>query len=141
MKYDPNVYGYVNGKAVYSRDEFIFAKRKFGVIESDEELMAFAEKASYGWSYAGWKHSFLDYYLSDYALSEPYASLTKAEFKRLKELQAEARAAHEAAEKAREWKKVDVIYWADNSVEEIWEDKDGNRKGFMAVGPHGDVCY
>ena len=24
MKYDPNVYGYVNGKPTYSRDEFIF---------------------------------------------------------------------------------------------------------------------
>ena len=24
---DPNVFGYVNGKAVYSRDEFIFTSR------------------------------------------------------------------------------------------------------------------
>lgn len=30
MKYDPNVYGYVNGKPTYSRDEFIFTVRGFG---------------------------------------------------------------------------------------------------------------
>ena len=34
------VYGYVNGKAVYSRNEFIFAVRGFGPIENDNELLA-----------------------------------------------------------------------------------------------------
>lgn len=140
MKYDPNVYGYVNGKAVYSRDEFIFEKRHFGAIESDEELIAYAEKVTYGWSHAGWKRSFIDYYLGDYALGEPCASLTKAEYARLKELQAEARAARKAAEEAREWKLVDKVYWADNSVEEIYEDKNGERKTVMVVPPHGDAC-
>jgi len=140
MKYDPNVYGYVNGKPVYSRDEFIFESRRFGAIESDEELLAYAEKVTFGWYNAGHKRTFTSYYLSDYALAEPGHSLTKAEFERLKELQAEARAAHEAAEKAREWKLVETIGWADNSVEEIYEDKDGNRKTVMVVGPHGDAC-
>ena len=44
MKYDPNVYGYVNGKPTYSRDEFIFTVRGFGPIENDADLLAFAEK-------------------------------------------------------------------------------------------------
>ena len=33
MKYDPNVYGYVNGKPTYSRDEFIFTVRGFGPMK------------------------------------------------------------------------------------------------------------
>lgn len=89
MKYDPNVYGYVNGKPTYSRDEFIFTVRGFGPIENDADLLAFAEKA---------------------------------------------------ADDAREWKLHQTIYWADNSVEEIWIDKNGATKSIMTVGPHGDAC-
>lgn len=76
MTHNPNVYGYVNGKPVFSRDEFIFEHRKRGPIEDDAELIAFAEKATSGWHNAGWSHSFISFYLSDYALSEPFASLT-----------------------------------------------------------------
>lgn len=93
---ETNVYGYVNGKAVYSRDEYIFTARGFEEITSDSELLKFAEKKTYGWSDAGHKHKFIDYYLSDYALSEPYCSLTLKEFKRLKELQQIARDEFEA---------------------------------------------
>ena len=46
MTHNPNVYGYVNGKPVFSRDEFIFEHRKRGPIEDDAELIAFAEKAT-----------------------------------------------------------------------------------------------
>lgn len=79
MTHTPNVYGYVNGKPVFSRDEFIFEYRKRGPIEDDAELIAFAEKATSGWHSAGWSHSFISFYLSDYALSEPFASLTLPE--------------------------------------------------------------
>ena len=133
-------YGYVNGKAVYSRDEFIFEKRGFGTIENDTDLLAYAEKVTYGWQNAGWKRRFTEFYLSDYALNEPYASLTHAEFERLKELQAEARQKEKELEDAKEWRYVETIYWADNSEEEIWENKYGERKSVMAVGPHGDMC-
>ena len=124
MKYDPNVYGYVNGKPTYSRDEFIFTVRGFGPVEND----------------AGWHQTFATYYLSDYALSEPGRSLTVKEFNRLKELQQAAREAEKAADDAREWKLHQTIYWADNSVEEIWIDKNGATKSIMTVGPHGDAC-
>ena len=140
MTHDPNVYGYVNGKPTYSRDEFIFAKRGRGPIEDDADLLAFAEKVTSGWYSAGWRMKFTDFYLSDYALSEPVASLTRKEFNRLRELQQQARAAEKAADEAREWRHTDTIYYADNSVEEIWTDKDGNEKRVMTVGPHGDVC-
>ena len=133
-------YGYVNGKAVYSRDEFIFEKRGFGAIENDTDLLAYAEKVTYGWQNAGWKRRFTEFYLSDYALNEPYASLTHAEFERLKELQAEARQKEKELEDAKEWKYVETVYYADNSEEEIWENKYGERKSVMAVGPHGDMC-
>ena len=88
---DPNVYGYVNGKAVYSRDEFIFTSRGFEEITSDAELLKYAEKVTYGWQDAGHKQTFAGFYISDYALSEPYRSLTHKEFARLKELQKKAR--------------------------------------------------
>lgn len=141
MAYDPNVYAYYNGKPMYSRDEFVFKKRGFGAIETDEELIAFAEKASHGWYDAGWHHSFIGYYLGDYALDEPKQSLTDNEYKRLKELQKIAREEYKKAEEAREWKKVGTTYWADNSVEETWRDKDGNEKTVMVTAPHGDACY
>lgn len=141
MVYDPNVYAYYNGKPMYSRDEFVFKKRGFGAIETDEELIAFAEKASHGWYDAGWHHSFIGYYLGDYALDEPKQSLTDNEYKRLKELQKIAREEYKKAEEAREWKKVGTTYWADNSVEETWRDKDGNEKTVMVTAPHGDACY
>ena len=41
MTHNPNVYGYVNGKPVFSRDEFIFEHRKRGPIEDDAVLSAF----------------------------------------------------------------------------------------------------
>ena len=96
MTHDPNVYGYVNGKPIFSRDEFIYESRRRGPIEDDAELIAFAEKATSGWHSAGWSHSFIDFYLSDYALSEPFASLTLSEFGRLKELQRGATGALDA---------------------------------------------
>lgn len=136
-----NVYGYVNGNPTYSRDEFVFACRHFGPIESDEELIAFAEKVTGGWSEAGHKQSFTSFYLSHYALNEPFRSLTATEFARLKWLQDKAVAAAKQAEEARQWEFVERIYWADNSVEEIYEDKDGNRKTVLVTGPHGDACY
>lgn len=127
-------------KTCFSRDEFIYESRRRGPIEDDAELIAFAEKATSGWHSAGWSHSFIDFYISDYALSEPFASLTLSEFGRLKELQQEAREAAKAADDARCWQLKETINWADNSVEEIYEDKDGNIKRITVIGPHGDAC-
>ena len=135
-----DVFGYVNGKPVYSRDEYIYTKRRFGALETDEELMAFAEKVTCHWHRGGWEHGFIDFYLSDYALSEPYRSLTKVEFERLKELQREAEAKHKAEEDAKEWRLDHTIYWADNSVEEVWINKYGEKRSVMTVQPHGDCC-
>lgn len=140
MKYDPSVYGYVNGKPVYSHDEFIFTCRGFGAIESDEELVKYAEKVTSHWSYSGWGHSFTDFYLSDYCLDEPMRSLTTKEYDRLKELQKEARRKEKEAYDALDWKYVETIYWADNSIEEIWVNKYGEEEKRMVVGSHGDVC-
>lgn len=136
---DPDAYGYVNGKPVYSHDEFAIAARGFGPIESDEDLIAYAEKETGHWSEAGWQRTLTTYYLSE--SDHIYSHLTYNEWKRLKELQAKARAAYKAAEDARQWRKVETLYWADNSIEEIWEDKDGIRKTVLVEGPHGDACY
>ena len=136
-----NVYGYVNGKAVYSAEEFRYECRGFGEIESDEELLKYAEKVTSNWYDSGHHRTFTTYYLSDYALSEPYKSLTRAEFGRLKKMQQEAKETEKQADDAREWKKVNTIYYADNSVIEIWRDKNGVKKEVMITAPHGDACY
>ena len=135
------VYGYVNGEAVYSAEEFKYKARGFGAIETDEELLAYAEKVTHGWYYAGHKRTFTTFYLSDYCLSEPCNRLTKVEFERLKELQKIAIAEHEMVEKEKAWKKVQTVHYADNSTEEIWENKYGERKTIMTVGPGGDACH
>ena len=87
MTYDPNVFGYVDGQPTYSRDEFIYKKRRRGPITDDAELVAFAEKVTSGWYNAGWRRTFTTYYLGDYALDEPLNSMTLKEYNRLKELQ------------------------------------------------------
>ena len=135
------VYGWVNGEAAYTADEFTFKVRGFGAIDNDDDLMAFAEKVTYGWSDAGHHRTFTTFYLSDYCMAEPRNSLTRAEFDRLVELQAIAKREAEEADKAREWRYVTTTYWADNSVEETWVDKDGNEKRVMVTGPHGDICF
>lgn len=140
MTYDPNVYGYVNGKPVYTHDEFIFAKRGFGAIKNDADLLAYAEKVTSNWYNAGWHRTFTTFYLSDYALSEPCASLTKDEFARLKKMQAAAQAEQKRIEEEKEWRLVETNGYADNSVEEVYESKYGERKTVMAVAPHGDAC-
>ena len=134
------VYGYVNGEPVYSRDDFDFKARGRGPIEDDEELIAFAEKVTGGWYNAGWRRSFTGYYLGDYALDEPKRSLTAQEYARLRELQKQAQAALKAADEAREWKLKGRYGYADNSVEEVYVDKDGVEKRVMVVAPHGDAC-
>lgn len=140
IKTDLNVYGYVNGKAVYSRDEFIFASRGFGAIENDADLLAYAEKVTSNWYDAGWHRTFTSYYLSDYALSEPGRSLTKAEYARLKEMQAAAQAEQKRIEAEKDWRLKETICYADNSVEEIYENKYGERRIDLVVYPHGDCC-
>ena len=138
MTYNPDVYGYVNGEAVFSRDEFVYKCRKRGPITDDDELIEFAEDVTHNWYDAGWHRTFTTYYLGDYALDEPCKSLTKTEYARLKELQKAERARIKAADKAREWKLERTEYFADNSVEEVWIDKDGTEKRVMTVYPHGD---
>lgn len=136
MTYDPNVFGYVDGQPTYSRDEFIYKKRRRGPITDDAELVAFAEKVTSGWYNAGWRRTFTTYYLGDYALDEPLNSMTLKEYNRLKELQKKARDEAEAAEAARCWQHVETIRWADNSVEEVYKDKDGNIKRVMTVADY-----
>ncbi|MCD8397502.1 MAG: hypothetical protein LUD12_10060 [Lachnospiraceae bacterium] len=138
MAPERNVYGYVNGEATYSREEFIYKSRGFGPIQTDEELLAFAYKASRAWYNAGWHRTFTTYYLGNYALSEPYASLTNLEYERLKQLQKEAQEKEEKEELEKEWRLVETCCYADNSVEEIYENKYGEHKNVMAVYPHGD---
>ena len=138
--FDPNIYGYVNGEPVYTRDEFIFKSRGCGPLKTDEEILAFAEKATHNWYNAGWHRTFEDYYLGSYCLDEPMRSLTTAEYTRLKEMQKELRAKKKAEEDAKEWRYDHTVYYADNSEEEVWINKFGEEKTIMTVGPHGDLC-
>ena len=134
-----NPYGFVNGKPVFSRNEFVFEHRGFGPITDDDALLAYAAKVTGGWSQAGWRRSFTSFHLSDYALSEPRRSLTDSEFERLNELQLIARKKEDAADNEREWRLIGTYGFADNSIEEVYEDKDGVRKTVMVMAPHGDV--
>lgn len=140
MMIESNIYGYVNGQPTYSRDEFVYKARHMGSIEDDAELIAYAEKVTWNWFNAGHSHSFTSFCLSDYALSEPRRSLTEKEFDRLKELQRRAQEKEQEAERARQWKHIGTYHYADNSVEEEFQDKDGNLKTVITVTPHGDIC-
>ena len=141
---DKHRYGTVDGKDVYSRDEYIFAARGFGAIENspkgDTFLLKYAKEVTSNWYESGWHRTFETYYLGNYCLDEPMASLTTIEYARLKELQREARKKAAREEAAKEWKYEHTVYYADNSEEEVWVNKYGERKTVMTVAPHGDVC-
>ena len=133
--------GWVNGVEYNNEEDYVLAKTgRDHIITDDAELIEYARKVTSDWYEAGWSRTFTSFYLSDYALDRPRCCLTRREFARLKELQAEAIKREQEAEDARGWRFLYNCYFADNSVEEIWEDKDGNRKTVMAVAPHGDVC-
>lgn len=138
---DKKVWMMYNDKPMYSRDEYIFTKRGFKEIISDDFLIKFAKEVTYGWSQSGQKQTFTSYWLGSYCLDHPISDLTDKEYARLKELQEEARAEEQRIEDEKEWKYDHTIYWADNSEEEIWINKYGEKKSVMAVQPHGDVCY
>ena len=138
-EYDPNVYGYVNGEAVYSRDEWIFKCRGFGAIEDDNELIRFVLSRPFNRSYGRYK-TLETIYISSYCLDEPVCSLTNSEIDRLKYLQAKAEEARRDWDESLNWKFLHRIYWADNSVEEVWINGLGEKKTVMTVGAHGDAC-
>lgn len=137
FKMKKEVYGYVNSKAVYSEKEFVHALRGFEEFNSDAELMAYAQKVTGNFNDAGWSRKFTGYYLDNRDLAR---YLTKNELLKLKELQKQARKELEEAEAKKEWKLIRTLGFADNSVEEEWQDKDGNIKYIMTVSPHGDAC-
>ena len=141
---DTRRYGVVDGKDVFSRDEYIFEARGFGEIlegqRGDRFLLEYARKVTSDWYRSGHHHSFESFYLGDYCLDHPMCDLTTREYERLKELQKEAIAEKQRIEDEKEWRYDHTIYWADNSEEEIWINKYGEKKSVMAVAPHGDVC-
>ena len=114
---DRNPFGYVNGKPVFSRDEFIFEHRGFGPITDDDALLAYAAKVTGSWSQAGWRRSFTSFHISDYALLEPRRSLTDDEFERLIELQMIAKKTEDDAKTERGWQLIGTYAYADNSIE------------------------
>lgn len=44
-------------------------------------------------------------------------------------------------EVAPQWVEVDRIHWADNSIEAVQVDKDGNQRRVMVAAPSGDRCF
>lgn len=131
-----------NGEQIVfeSKAEYVKFKRGFDSFDSMEAMVAYLEEKTHFYQ-AGWRRSFLGYYISEYCQDPVYDLLTPDEVKQLRAYQKQLQEEAKAADEAREWKKVDTYYYADNSVEEVYEDKDGNRKTVMVVGPHGDACY
>lgn len=108
-------------------------------FESDDQMLQWLEEKG-AFSQYGHRRKFEDFYISDYCLDHIYDFLTKEEVEHLKVLQAEKIAQLKAADEERGWILIERVHYADNSVDEIWEDKDGNRKTICSVLPHGDVC-
>lgn len=129
---------YYNGKAYEDINEYYYAVRHRREITTDKELIAYAREVTSNWYYCGWHRTFLTYYFG--RLENGRYEMTKREYERLLELQKMAVKAFEGMQAAREWKLSKTYYYADNSVEEVWEDKFGNTKTHMKVYPHGDVC-
>ena len=79
--------------------------------------------------------------MSDSEIAQPRLSLTDDEFKRLKEIQKVAREEEKRKEDARQWKKVRTIRFEDGSLNEMYEDKDGNKKTVSIFCPKSKRRY
>lgn len=130
-----------NGETFRFKDQnaLVIWKRGFESFESDEALIAYCE-ANYLFSSFGRPTSFENADLSPH-WSDLVSHLTCPEIKRLKELQSALRKEKAEKEAKKNWKRVDTLYFMDNSIEEIWEDNKGNHKRIMATAPHGDICF
>ncbi|MEI3579668.1 MAG: hypothetical protein V8Q30_06695 [Acutalibacteraceae bacterium] len=141
MKYDPNVYGYVNGKPTYSRDEFIFTVRSFGPIENDADLLAFAEKVTSRWYNAGWHQTFTTYYLSDYALSEPGLQPDREGVQQAEGAPAGGSRSREGSgRRPRVETSSDDLLGRQQRRGNLRSTRTVTTKSIMTVGPHGDAC-
>lgn len=136
--YDPTVYGYVNGNPYYDEKSFVIASRHGVEINTDDELIEFAKRITCNWYKDGTHHSFEGFYLGNYCLDEPKASLTREEYSRLKELQKAAIDEYKRKEEAKCWKLVERYYYADNSIEAVYISKDGEEKTVLERYPCGD---
>lgn len=68
--------------------------------------------------------------------------VTQEQFEKLFTLQERYRSfVRHLQEVVPQWRNVDRIHWADNSVDIVQEDKDGRRRTVQETGPHGDICY
>ena len=85
---DDRVYGYVNGYACHSPEEFVYKCRKFGEITNDSDLIDWAEKCSHNWYNAGHHETFATFYIDSYDFSRNF---TQSELNRLRELQIQAK--------------------------------------------------
>lgn len=128
-------YCYNGVKMSLTHDEFVIMKRGIESFESDESLVEWLKKVTSGFQ------KFVDAYISDYTCGDYYDNLTDAEFKRVKEYQKELIQIEKDADNKREWKLKESSFYADNSVEETYVDKNGIEKTIMTVQPHGDICF
>ena len=129
-------YGYVNGRPIYSRDEWIYSSRGFGPLLNDDDLMTFAAKITHNWYTGSWRKGFEKYSLSEFELDEPFASLTQSEFDRLKVLQIAAKEKIRRFRREKDWKLIETVRYEDNSAEEIYENRYGERKTVQIESPH-----
>lgn len=68
--------------------------------------------------------------------------VTRTEYEKIMKLIARyQRFRNYVEEIAPEWRTIDTIYWADNSIEDIQVNKYGERRKVTRVGPWGDVCF
>jgi hypothetical protein len=69
-------------------------------------------------------------------------ALDPADLARIRVIQRRYRALlHHIREVAPGWHTVERIFWADNSVDRVEEDRHGNRRTVQETAPHGDRCY
>lgn len=130
------VYGYVNGRPIYNRDEWIYSSRGFGPLLNDDDLLTFSGKVTHKWHTDGWRKGFEQFPLFDFETDQPYASLTQTEFNRLKTIQMAVKEKIRRFKREKGWELVETVRYEDNSAEEIYENRYGERKTVQIESPH-----
>lgn len=68
--------------------------------------------------------------------------LTKEEHKKVAKLLLRyQRFYHYCKEISQQWREINRIHWADNSIDSVQVNKHGEKRHVMVTGPHGDACY
>lgn len=126
-----------------THDEYIIIERNYQ-YSSIAQLARFLEKRGQFYYAGHTRPLYTVTVFSDMKIADltSFAPVTKDEYKKLARLlKRYVRFYNYCKETAPQWREIDRINWADNSIDSVQINKHGEKRHVQITGPHGDACY